>query len=439
MKKILSFIIILIFLVSLNTPGYSGGFAIYEHGAVAMGMAGCYVALANSPAVIYFNPAGITSLTGTRIYLGTTLIFPSTTFKGPFPLTTTSDMKSNIFYPSNLYLSRSFNEKLSIGFGFFSPFGLGTEWEENWIGRFHIIKSNLQSFFFNPVIAYKIHPKVSIGGGFSYVYSSVTLKKGINTQDAVSMENPKAAFLPYDPYFKNKEGLLDLNGSGTGVGFNIGALFEITDKINIGISYRSSIKISYEGDAKFNLPSQLLIPDETGKPVDIIPMLKAVLKDQKGETEITFPQTIMAGISVKILPQLIAEVDINWVGWSSFKKLPIKLKESKSISSEIDEDYKNAFIYRLGFEYILNDNVSLRLGYIFDSTPCPEKSVSPLLPDANRNEISFGIGFNRNNFIVDTAFQIIMFNDRRNDVDGKLNGLYTSSAKLFGVNFGYSF
>jgi len=438
MKKILSIFITILILLVLSNACFSGGYAIYEHGAGAMGMAGCYVALANSPAAIYFNPGGLTKLSRTNLYMGTTLIFPSTTFEGPFPLTDKNEMKSNVYYPSNIYVSRALNEKLSIGFGFFSPFGLGTEWKEDWVGRFHAVKTDLQTFFFNPSVAYKIHPKVSIGAGISYVYSKVILKRAINTQDAAALGNPIAAFLPYD-YFKGKDGMIDLQGSGTGFCFNFGALFDVTDKISFGISYRSSAKIDCDGDAKFALPSTLMVPDESGKPTDIIPALQLVLKDQKAKTQITMPQTIIAGVAVKVLPQLTALVDINYVGWSSFDKLALEFKDSESLNEEIEEDYENAMIYRIGLDYVLNENVSLRAGYIYDASPCPEKSVSPLLPDANRNEIALGIGYTINKITIDAAFLYIKFDDRRNNIDGKLNGMYSNTAKLFGINFGYFF
>jgi len=438
MKKITLLLIIFVFLLALNNVGYSGGFAIYEHGAAAMGMAGCYVALANGPAAIYFNPAGLTKLMGTSIYMGTTLIFPSTTFTGPFPLTTTHNMKSNVYYPSTFYITHAFNEKLSGGFGFFSPFGLGTEWETNWTGRFQAIKTELQTFYLNPSIAYKVNEKVSIGGGISYVLAKVVLSRAINTQSAAALGNPLAAFLPYD-YFKNKDGLLELDGSGSGFGFNFGGLFELSDKISFGLSYRSATKIEFDGDAAFTLPSEIMVPDASGKTSNIVPALQFVLKDQKAKTEITLPQTIMAGVAMKVLPQLTFMVDINYVGWSSFEELKMEFRDSEQLNEEIDEDYENAMLYRFGFEYTTNENLRLRCGYIYDSTPCPEKSVSPLLPDASRNEVTLGFGYTMDKFTIDAAFQMIFFDERRNDVDGKLNGAYSANAKLFGINFGYNF
>ena len=145
------------------------------------------------------------------------------------------------------------------------------------------------------------------------------------------------------------------------------------------------------------------------------------------------------GIAYTPFKHLTLEADYQYVGWSSYKELVITFKKDNSVSVS-PKNYENTYIIRLGGEYTLND-WQLRAGYLYDRSPAPTKYVEPLLPDANRNEVSFGVGYKLSGHVtVDLAYMFIKF-DQRHAVgtDVNFDGTYNSTANLFAVNFGYTF
>ena len=137
-----------------------------------MSMGGAFTALANDPSAIYFNPAGITQLLGTNIIGGATFILPNSSFRGPFPAITESKLEPKIFYPIHLYASHQINDKLFFGLGVGNNFGLGTKWDNNWVGKYMAVDTEIKTYFFNLVSSYQIIPEISIGFGYIFSYGS---------------------------------------------------------------------------------------------------------------------------------------------------------------------------------------------------------------------------------------------------------------------------
>jgi long-chain fatty acid transport protein len=125
--------LVFVFFLFSCTLAFAGGYEIYEHGARAIGMAGAYTAIAEGPSAVFYNPAGITANAGLQIGLGTALIKPMGSFTSASGVKT--DQESQLYYPSHLYATYQINEKLTAGFGFFTPFGLGTDWPEDYTRR----------------------------------------------------------------------------------------------------------------------------------------------------------------------------------------------------------------------------------------------------------------------------------------------------------------
>jgi long-chain fatty acid transport protein len=140
-------------LISSNI--YAGGFQLNEHGAKALAMGGAFTAVANDASAIYWNGAGLSYLSGTNISFGASFIAPTSSFRGVTPDVTKYRGKNLLFYPVNFFVSHKFNDKFSAGLGFTTPFGLGTEWDENWPGKYLAIETSLQTFIVTPVVSYK--------------------------------------------------------------------------------------------------------------------------------------------------------------------------------------------------------------------------------------------------------------------------------------------
>ena len=385
------------------TAALGGGFQLNEHGARAMGQGGAFAARASDLSAIYFNPAGLAYQQGTQLYVGVTLIMPKTSFYGPDQLNTNQETKmvSQTFNPINVYASYQITDDLVAGFGVNNPYGLGTEWPADWAGKFISTKVDLETFFFTPTLAYKLTDKLSIGVGMNYVTGKVTLKRVLSD--------------PFDPHAN-----VDVELTGTGYGWNAGAMYKATTDLSIGVSFRSQVKVDAKGTASFD------------------PM-RSVYPAGDASSSLALPATGFLGLAYSPIKNLSLEADYQWTGWSSYKELALTFAKDNSVSVS-PKNYEDTYVIRVGGEYTMGD-WQLRAGYLYDHSPAPTMYVEPLLPDASRNEVSVGLGYSlTKNISVDLAYMFIKF-DQRKAVGTALNfdGTYSSTANLFAVDFGYSF
>lgn len=383
-----------------------GGFQLNEHGARAMAQGGAFVARANDPSAIYFNPAGLAFIGGAHLYGGVTLIAPQVSFFGPSQLNvnTESKMISQTFTPINVYGTYQIVDGLTFGIGVNNPFGLGTEWNSDWIGKYITTKVDLSTFFVTPTVGYRISDNLSVGVGVNYVTGKVTLDRDV----AIPFNSPPP--------------VVSLSLKATSYGFNVGVLYKLSPVVSVGASYRSQVKLDATGTATFSPNyTQLSLPGG-----DIT-------------SSLTLPATGFVGVSYKAMDNLELEADYQYVGWSSFKELSVTFKADNSVSTD-PENYQDTYIIRVGGQYTIG-SIQLRAGYLYDHTPIQTAYLYPMLPDANRNGINLGVGYElTDNLSVDISYMFLKFDQRvaSNTVDA-FDGTYNASANLLGVDLGYSF
>lgn len=407
MKKIiLPMIKLIIATVLVTLIAFGGGFQLNETGARAMAQGGAFAARASDPSAIYFNPAGL-SFQGTSIYLGTTLITPKVSFFGPtnYSMNTETKMVDQTFTPINVYGTFQITDDFHAGIGVNNPYGLGTEWPAGWIGQYVSQKIDLQSFFITPTIAYKLNDQLSIGVGVNYVIGGVKMKL--------------ASSIP----FNSPPPIATLDLKATGIGFNGGIIYKLMPDLSIGASYRSAVKLDATGSASFD-PNYAVLNLPTGD----------------AAASIELPATGFLGVSYKLMDDLEIEADYQYVGWSSYKELKIEFKADPTKNKVSPKNYENTYILRFGAEYTMGD-LQIRGGYLYDRTPVLTKYDEPLLPDANRNGFTVGLGYNlTKNLMVDATYFFLKFDQRKaeNTVIA-FDGTYNSSATLIGINVGYTF
>lgn len=416
-KKILSNIILLLL---IGTPVFSGGFQINEHGARAMSMAGAFTGLANDPSTIYYNPAGLTRLNSTQLMGGFTYIKPNATFRGPSPSIEESSLADRFFNPINFYATHRLSQKWGIGIGVNNPYGLGTNWDDNWVGRFMAIDTEIVTFFINPSVGYEIMPGLSVGAGLIFAYGDVIIKRA---QDLA-------------PF--NQEAVIEMKGDGTGWGFSAGVLYQPVELISFGLSYRSEVSFDFEGDAK----------------VKAIDPLKPLIPSGSITAPLTTPQNITFGVALFPMKELIVSADFQYIGWTSYDKLEVTFADGnpqtgvKPYVASSERDFENAWIARLGAEYKLFDGFDLRGGLLYDHNPVKDERLDPTLPDANRLGLNIGFGYHlTENLVFDLAYLFLRFDERviTNSLesytsgDAPFNGVYNSTAHLLGINFSYKF
>jgi long-chain fatty acid transport protein len=410
-------------LVSLLLGSFivAGGFSIYEFGARSSALGGAVVAQSADASTIFYNPAGLVNLEGSQFYGNLTLIWPKANFVGASPIfdATIHVAKEQTFPPVGIYLSHKFNEKLAAGISLTNPFGLGLAWEENFPGNAISKNTDLQSFYISAVASYQLMPNLNIGAGPDFVISKVTL-----VQTALMFNRLEA-------------GEAKLEGtSKLAVGFSLGLQYQM-DKLRLGALYRHSIDNKFEeGDVTF--------VRNTFTDPSIQAIVNANMYDQKAKTSITYPAFASIGAHYQLLEGLGVEVDAMWYQWSVFDELALEF-DNENLNKTIPENYEDTWQVRIGAEYKCERGVAFRLGYIYDPTPQPIESVSPMLPDDTRNDFSIGLGYTINQMQIDAGYMFVDIGERSTVEDGMgknhygFDGTYNSSAHLAFISFGINF
>ena len=409
------------------SPLRAAGFALFEHGAKGMGFAGAFTAQASDPSAIFHNPAGIAFLRGKQLYLGDTAVMPKWTFEGanPFPGTgVTENGATNVLLPPAAYYTQAFSPRVALGIGVYVPFGLKTEWAspDTFSGRYISQKASLGGFAVNPTVAIKLADRLAVGAGLDVRLSTVTLDRRVPVINPFTQKPVDAAAEQLDA------------GNDVGVGFDVGVLAKVSDSISVGASYRHKVKVDYTGTASFT-------PIPTGN-AQLDARVLAVLPAQSLalNSSITFPALASGGVAYR-RGDWVFEADVNWYRWSSFTAIPVTFPDRPDLSGAITEDYSNSFQYRFGLEKTLNDVWTVRGGYFWDETPAPPASVSPLLPDADRDGFCLGGTWKSGSWRVEAASWFVLSRDRSTAGLNRdsFDGTYKSHAFTLGVFLGYVF
>lgn len=417
---------VIIFLITIPALLFGSGFAIYEHGISANGLAGAFGGIANNASAIFYNPAALSFLEpGAHLTLGTTFIIPKFSWEaivgdgaGNFPTARKVDMNDKLFFPSNLYYAVKSDGNLSYGVGFFNPFGLGTDWPDDWDGRFNLISVDLKTFFLNPTVAYSINPQLSIAVGVDIAHATADLLR----RNALILE---------------KEPLAEISGSGNGIGFNAAVAFKANEKLTVGVSYRSQVDFSIEGTATI-----------TDRPDNLVPLLPG------GDVtlDITTPSSVAVGLGYDVSEKITLDVDYTWVGWSSFDKLIIDFatetidpNSGKDVQADqtLREEWVDVWNVRIGALVHATDEIDLQFGFLIDNNPAADSLLSPLLPDSDRIGISAGISKKMSDQLtLNLSFIHLFFEERKitnSKLDSPFNGTYNGSAELIGLGINYDF
>lgn len=411
MKKFFTLLFVSI-LFAGNT--FAGGFQTGTQNARAMGMGHAFVGMAADASAIYFNPAGLANLRGFNLVAGTTLIMPTVDFTGPKPLTTKTSTEKKTFTPINFYAAYAMDNGFSFGVGVYNPYGLGSEWSSSWIGKALAVKTELKTFYINPTVSYKFSNDFSLGLGFIYIISDVSMSRRITSVPGVPVPTNIMS---------------DLTGDGSAISFSAGLLYKPIQVLSIGVSYRHSAEVEYDGEVSF---SNLTV----GIPA-VDAALAAGFKTSKGKAIINMPSDLRVGLSYNATEDFTINADVMFVGWSIYKELGAKF-DNAAYNMSAPKNWENTIGFKLGGEYRMNA-LALRAGYVYDGSPIPTKYMDPSLPGSNRHEFTVGVGYQiSSNFRFDVAYQFISFTEEVDDSSIPFNGTYENSTNLFGLNFAYS-
>jgi long-chain fatty acid transport protein len=352
----------------------SSGFALYEAGARSSALAGAVVARADDLSSIFYNPAGLPQLPGFQVMAGFSTFFPHAaifTNLGPAGVNGTN-LDSGIMYVPHLFSSYQCNDRLWLGLGINSPFGLGVKYPDTWAGNINVIQANIQTLNINPTAAVKITDYLSAGGGLDIMYFNFNMKRGL----PLPLIGPQT---------------LSLDGHSWGVGVNLGLQVKPLDYLSLGISYRSQIR------------QQITVPSHF-QPFNPL--------DASASGSVILPDTIFTGIMVRPLEKLSLEGGIVYTRWSLFRNFDIKFDNVLGTLSD-RKDWHDTWRGQFGVEYRALPWLDLRAGYALENEPMPDKSADYLVPSTNRrHNFSFGTGFRWQAMTMDLAYYLVYMPSR---------------------------
>lgn len=388
---------------------HSAGFAIIEHSVSGLGnsFAGG-TTIAEDPTTVFFNPAGLSKLTGTQMTAGMHLILPRAKFKSEGSTQTLPPALGGTTIPlgggdggdggrdalvPNFYFTTPIVDKLRFGFGVNAPFGLITEYGEGWEGRYHALRSDLKTVNINPSLAFAFNEKFSVGVGFNAQYIRATLTNAIDFGTI-------GAGIGLTP--QNADGKVKINASDWSVGYNLGFLYEPIQGTRIGFAFRSKISHTLRGNARFRVPTAALPLTAGGS-----------FTNTSATAQVDLPETVSLGFLQKINNEFEIMGDVSWTHWNRFKTLTINFGNPNQPTSIQPEEWENTLRYSLGVNYHVNDEWTLRLGAAYDEEPIPGADLrTPRIPGNDRRWVSIGASYRGfDNLTFDVAYAHLFIKD----------------------------
>lgn len=407
-------------LVGFAGSSFGAGFALIEQSVKGLGnsFAGG-AAIADDATTIFFNPAGMSRLDGIQATAGLHYIIPSAKFTTTSATSPTYSIGAGDISNDpnsgdggvaalvpNFYFAAEAGENCNYGIGINTPFGLATKFDENWVGRFHGIESDLMTININPSASYKLNDNFSLGFGVSAQYLDVTM-----TQESLL---PIFAVPPFPTSFT------EVTGDSWGYGFNLGALYEINDNTRIGASYRSSVFHSVEGSMVVRL-------DGSSSPVT---------------GKIRLPASAQASIFHSFGEKFDLMADVMWTDWSVFEELTFQTPFGPNTTVE---KWKDNMRYSLGATFRPVEMLSIRAGVAYDETPIPDATRTPRIPGADRTWVTVGVGYVVNSMSFDFAYAHLFVDDGTINLTdtaltrGTLVGSFANKVDIISIEGTYKF
>ncbi len=346
----------------------AAGFQLGENSTVALGraFAGAGV-VGDDLSAIANNPAGMSLFNGTMAgQAGITLIDVNAEYNGevttPLGVTTTESINpSTLSAVPHTYVVGKVNDKVNIGLGITTPFGLETDYDDtNWAGNFMGVRSFVMTVDINPTVSYKINDKWSVGAGLSAQYLEATLTSKVSG-------------------FPGAPGFVKVNGDSWAYGYNLGVMYEPKKDTRVGLSFRSKMEHDVEGTT-----------------------LSSTYGSYSGtEANMVLPETLMLSGFHKLNDKVGLSVVGRWTNWSRFKELTVTNSNIPALDSTTDENWRDTWSFGVGADYYYNESFTFRAGLGYDKNPITSSEFrTPRIPDADRIQLGIGASWKYNESVT---------------------------------------
>lgn len=343
--------------LSFSAPAFAAGFYIQEQSVRGLGYAfsGSTTSI-DDASTIYFNPAGMTKLDGAQVNLGVHALLPDadisdrgTTAPGALAVGGESGNPYEISPIPNFYGALPVTDKLWLGIGVSAPFGLGSDYDDGWFGRFDSTKTELKTINVAPTIAFEATQWLSLGFGLDVQYADANLQANA---------------------FAGAEGLSRLVGDDVSIGYNAGIQIKPLENTEIGIHYRSAIKHELEGT---------ISAEGTG----------AADFRVSGSAKLNLPDIATFGVSHDVTKDTRIMAQATWFGWNNFQDITA-IDDAGTQRSQVVQNYQTTWAFAVGAEHNINEDWTVRAGYQYDKTPTTDLYRTSRTPDGDRNWFSLG-------------------------------------------------
>ena len=479
MKKL----VVLVMTCMLSLSVFAEGYQVNLLSTKQTGMGHVGVGMKLGAESMHFNPAGLVFLkTNMDFSLGISAVMAKAKYSNAVYSAKTDNPVSTPLYA---YAGFKIYDNLAAGISLTTPYGSSLKWPKHWEGASLIQDISLKSYVIQPTLSYKITDKLSIGVGLQLAWGNVNLSRGLmGAKDfqgiGTALENylPLLAGLPLTD--AEKQGLQDMvtlmksttvppayarleGNAHMRVGFNVGIMYDVCDKVTVGLSYRSKIKMRVkEGDAELTYSNrnienmfgqmELLLAKYGSYLPANFPNLSIPKYDQGSfHAELPLPSNTTLGVSYRPTDRWELALDLQYVGWSAYDSLNVYFNEAELGIAPIkaEKNYKNAMTYRIGASYKATERLDVRAGVYFDQSPIRKNLYNPETPGMNKLGISAGLTFEPyKNLQIDVAFLYIQGFDRdgkypyKNVVTGQdesFGGKYKSTAFTPSIGLAYRF
>ena len=418
--------------------GFASGFAIQEQSVTGLGRAFAgSAAVADDASTIFFNPAGLTNLSASELAVGLHYISPQTDFTdGGSTIPTVfggtaqpggdgGDAGEDALVP-NMFYAHRLNDRMVAGIGVTAPFGLATDYSDQWQGRYHAIRSEVLTININPSFAFKANEKLSLGFGVSLQYIDLELTQAVDF-GSICTANGGLGDCTQAP--ANNDGKAKLTTDDWGWGYNLGLTYQATEATRLGLAYRSKISHTLEGDGKFRVPDNAQALAVAGGFVD---------GNISGDVDL--PESASLAIHHQLNNKTTVMADVSWTRWSRFQELAIKSNDVANLNSTKQEQWDNTMRYGIGLDYQYDHKLTLRGGIAYDETPTSDTFRTARIADQDRTWIAIGGSYKvSDRLIVDAGYTHIFIDDPKIDetLDTPLNhrlvGEYEGSVDILSV------
>ncbi len=388
------------------------GFALNELSAGAAGTANAgRAANPEDASIMSSNPAGIAFLDKAQWTFGGAVVMPTGEVKnatgskgqiignpGSAGTGDGGDFLSPAFVPS-AYFAAPIDDKWSVGFGMYVPFAAKTDYDDNFAGRYLATKTELTNINLQSTLSYKFNDNLSVGLGVFASHMEGTLA---NNQFLLGMEIDSV-----------------MEGDDWGYGWNVGMLWNPSERTSIGMSYTSKVDFTVEGDMTVS-------GDATGK--------------APGSLDVTLPDKFEIGITHQLDDRWTLLAGALWTGWSSFDEINAIADEGLTVNvpgmgnipvygpgdvaTHVPENWKDSWAWSVGAEYKYNSQWTLKGGYAYDNSPVRNEYRTARIPDVDREWLTIGAKYQPNqDYTIDMAYGYMLkkdtsINETDHDADG---------------------